>query len=196
MQGARMNSSDLNRLIRATEAFVNPFDYKHTVAQYIRLDFSAENDLVTAYSIDGYCMAVEHCKCWDIYDDFTAYIKPPLSIPERETVSIFANSRENKLIITGDGYEYQLEQPKHPLTKNFFHEDLIPEKKKIVFRIAFDADKLAKALDAARISAEERYNPPVILEFYGAEEAAILRTNSDDLKLIMPIKLNPEDINS
>ena len=70
---ARIYTNDFNRIISATKGFVEK-NGTRKANQYIKLEFNAENQIVTAIAVDGYRMSVEHSIISDCENDFVVYI--------------------------------------------------------------------------------------------------------------------------
>lgn len=58
------------------------------------------------------------------------------------------------------------------------------------FRIGVNGNYLLSALQAAKISCGNTFRNPVVLEFRGEKDAIILRTNKEDIKLVLPVKIH------
>lgn len=62
----------------------------------------------------------------------------------------------------------------------------------IVKAVACNGNYLLSALQAAKVSAGGTYKNPIILEFTGPTSPCVIRTNKDDIKMVMPIRLKAE----
>lgn len=57
------------------------------------------------------------------------------------------------------------------------------------FCLGVNGEYLLSALKAAKISCGKSFNQPVILEFRGELSPVILRTNKDDIKMVLPVRI-------
>lgn len=190
---ARIFSNDFNRLLDATKGFLADADVVvRPSLSYIKLVFEASISRVTAIAVDGYRMSVEHCVVSDCDADFVAFIKPTIRLPRGQYFSI--ELCDNEVAIKGRDFSFSYPQPQR--VDPFDFKKVIPEKEKRVFRIGFNGNYLMTALQAAKVSAGDTFKNPVILEFYGETLPALIRTNKDDIKMVLPVRLKAdEDIN-
>lgn len=184
MMQARIYSDDFNRLVDATKAFVSTRDVKVRIFQkYIKLNFDAEHSRVTAVAVDGYRLSVEHATC-NADEDFYVYIKPTLKLPKGQYVTITLD--ENEAVIRGADYSFGFYQPQ---TEEFDYEKVIPTTEKRVFRIGFNGNYLLDALKAAKVSSGDSLRKPVVIEFFGETAPALIRTNGEDIKMVLPVRI-------
>lgn len=188
---AQIKSDHFNKLMDATKKFISDRNSNRIMYTYVQLSFSAQNSTVTAVAVDGYRMSVEHVVCY-CEEDFTVYVKPNVKLPrgKEAVIELYKdelNSRNECLIRCGDfifGYpqpEGEFLDWKHVLPKN-----------DPVYRIGFNGDYLIRALQAAKVSLGS-FKGPVVLEFRAPNQPIILRTNTNDIKMVLPIRINGED---
>lgn len=186
---AHIAAASLKRLIQATHGFVGKDDSK-PVHRYIRLEFSKEFSLVTAISVDGYRMSVEHASC-DPDEDFVAYIKaniPPCHKSSWATIEV----KDRICYINIDGNITGYQQPEGDFIdwKSVLGDTANKPKE---YRVGFNGDLLLSALQAAKASVGNVFRSPIILEFRGPLDPALIKTNKDDYKMVMPVRLKAED---
>lgn len=181
-KSAFIMSNDLNRLIKATEIFVTE-SKTNTRSGYIRLDFCKDLSSVTAISVDGYRMSVEHSVISYCSQDFSVYIKKSVRFPRNKVVEI--TSDDSEVALRCDGFMIGFEQPD---LKTFDYQNAIPSSDPI-FKIAFNGNYLLSAIKAAKASCGNSFKDPVILEFRGKHQPVVIRTNKEDIKIVMPMRL-------
>lgn len=179
---AKIYTNDFNRIISATKSFVEKNGTRKS-HQYIKLEFSAENQLVTAIAVDGYRMSVEHSIISDCENDFIIYIKPTVALPKSQyaTLSITGNEA---IVRCGDimfGYD-------QPDASDFDWKKAIPQGKPS-FKIGFNGNYLLTALQAAKSSVGNSFKNPIVLEFRSPLEPVILKTNGEDIKMVLPVRI-------
>ena len=69
---ARILGNDFNRIMDATKQFCDT-STRHKEQEYIRLDFDAETQRVTALACDGYRLSVEHSVISACEESFTLW---------------------------------------------------------------------------------------------------------------------------
>lgn len=186
---ATLNASDLKRLIRSTAKFTEAANSQSIpgVLGHIRLEFSKEFSLVTAIAVEGTLMSVEHAACTTIDEDFTAYIKP-ISLKSVKDKQAIIEVKDDTCFIEINGCFAGYRQP----TGDYFEWNHVLSKtinKPVSYRIGFNADKLLSALQSAKISAGNNFRTPVVLEFRGPNEPLLIKTNKDDYKMVLPMRL-------
>ena len=182
MKTARIYTDDLNRIIQATKDFVNHGSARPT-HQYINLKFDAEFQTVTAVAVDGYRMSVEHAAISDCEETFSVYIKPGIKLPRRNYATFTLENDE--VFVRCNGFVFGYKQPE-PIA--FDWEKVIP-KNEATFKIGFNGNYLLSALQAARASCGDGFKSPVVLEFRGPLSPVVLRTNKEDIKLVLPVRM-------
>lgn len=176
-----MSTGAFNRLISTTKAFCSKYN-RNPCYQFIRLEFHADTDEVVAVAIDGFRMSVEHAVA-SSEEDFVVYVKSNISLPKNTTV--YFELEDNEVIIRCDGFIFGFTQPDGEFLD---WENVIP-KTDVQFQIAFNGDYLLSALQAAKASAGGTYKTPVVLEFRSPTEPIILRTNKNDVKMVLPVRM-------
>ena len=187
MKSARILTNDFNRIIEATKRFVSDSD--HIVCnQYIKMEFCAADNQVTATALDGYRLSVEHSVISDCTEDFVVYIKSNTKLPRRQYARISLEDDGKEAVIRCNGLSFGYTQPK---SDGFDWRKVIPETK-VKYRIGFNGNYLLSALQSAKASSGDSLREPVILEFRSNIEPIILRTNKNDIKMVLPIRLKED----
>lgn len=184
---ARIYTNDFNRLVAATKDFMSPASSNRTECKYIRLDFNAEEQCVTACAVDGYRLSVEHAVISYCEKDFTVYIKSNVKLPNKKYAVI--ELLNNEVVIRCDDFSFGYTQPN--ISNPFNWEGVIPASR-AQYKIAFNGQYMLEALQAAKISCGNAFNGPVVLEFRGRTEPILLRTNKKDIKMVLPIRMQEE----
>lgn len=157
---AIINTREFNRIIAATKAFVDAHG-ERPLYRFIKLEFSAKNKRVTAVALDAFKMAVENAALDECDEDFSAYIGGNVKLPSRKDVYAQIELQGDRLIVDCEGLIYGCVQPTIE---------------------GFDWGQ------AAKVSCGGKYKQHITLEFRSPLEPIILRTNEEDIKLIMPIR--------
>ena len=178
---AEINSNDFNRAIAATKAFVAA-DSARKFRNYIRLEFSAVDSCMTAMAVDGYRMSVEHAVC-ECDEDFVTYIHSSIKLPCKTNAHIEVTEDET-LIRCGD---FIFGCPRLKGEDTFDWKGVLPGEP--TFRIGFNGNYLLSVLQAAKASCGGSLRGPVILEFRSPIEPVILRTNKEDIKMVLPVRI-------
>ena len=184
MKKATMSAGALNRILEATKAFQSK-NNRTPMYNYIRLEFHSEDDEVIAIAVDGFRLSVEHAVAKS-EEDFTVYVHGNVKLPKNSTVEI--EMTDNEAIFRCDGYVFGYQQPNTD-EKEYLDWKNIVQKGEPTFKIGFNGDYLLSALQAAKASVGGTYKTPVVLELYSCTEPVILRTNKNDIKLVMPIRI-------
>lgn len=184
-------TKSLKKLVQTTKGFVKRTDAARPAENFIRLEFSKEFSLVTAVAIDGFRMSVEHSDCFEIDEDFTAYIK--FDIPKGSRDSYAAvEVKDGTCFIEVDGQIIGYKQP----SGEFIEWRTIldgAKNKPETLRIGFNGEYLLSALQAAKISSGGLLERPVVLEFRGPLDPVLLKTNEDNWKMVLPVRLKGDD---
>lgn len=179
---ASMSAGALNKILDATKAFQSK-NNKNPAYKYIRLEFHSEDDEVIAIAVDGYRLSVEHAVA-KADEDFIIYVHGNVKLPKSSYVDI--ELVDDEAIFRCDGYVFGYKQPR--CEEYLDWNKVIPEKEP-TFRIGFNGDYLLSALQAAKASVGGTYKTPVVLEFRSSIEPIVLRTNKNDIKLVLPVRL-------
>ncbi len=182
---AQIHTGAFNRILGATKAFTSSNDNR-PIMRYIRLEFSKETQSVTAIALDGYRMSVEHSVCVSVDEDFTAYIKP-IKLPNLRTATI--EVKDGELFIRCDGAIYGFKQPDGDFPIDWKNALETIENDTVQFKIGFNGELLLSALQAAKASSGGMLSKPVALEFRGAEKPITLRTGTNDIKVVLPVRM-------
>lgn len=180
---ARILGNDFNRIMDATKQFCDT-STRHKEQEYIRLDFDAETQRVTAHACDGYRLSVEHSVISRCEENFTVYLRSGCRLPKREYATI--EKVGNEAQIRCNGMLFGVEQP--DILQRFEWQKVIP-KDEPSFKIGFNGNYLLNALQAAKISAGQTFKNPIVLEFWTPTTPVIIRTNTDDIKMVLPIRI-------
>ena len=184
MKKATMSAGALNKILEATKAFQSKNNSRQ-VYKYIRLEFHSEEDEVIAVAVDGFRMSVEHAVAKS-EEDFIVYVHGNVKLPKKSTVHI--ELVDNEAIFRCDGYVFGYQQPN---TENFEYinwKGVIPEGEPN-FKIGFNGDYLFSALQAAKTSIGGTFKTPVVLEFWSSTQPIVLRTNKNDIKMVLPVRI-------
>lgn len=185
---AQIEAASLKRLIQATRGFIGE-NKSRPIQEFIRLEFSKEFSLVTAISLDGYRMSVEHAAC-AVDEDFTAYIKPILP-PMRKSSWAEIELRENVCYINANG---RITGYQHPQGEFIDWGKALSdaEQKPSQYRIGFNGEFLLSALQAAKVSSGNVFRRPIVLEFRSPCDPMLIKTNQNDVKMVLPVRLRAE----
>lgn len=180
---ATILGNDFNRIMDATKQFCGT-STRHKEQEYIRLDFDAEIQRVTAHACDGCRLSVEHSVIGSCDENFTVYIRGGFRLPKKQYATI--EKVENEVQIRCAGALFGFEQP--DVSQRFEWQKVIP-KDKPTFRIGFNGNYLLNALQAAKVSAGQTFKNPIVLEFWTPTTPVIIRTNTADIKMVLPIRI-------
>lgn len=180
---ARILGNDFNRIMDATKQFCDT-STRHKEQEYIRLDFDAETQCVTAHACDGYRLSVEHSVISGCEENFTVYLRSGCRLPKKEYATI--EKVGNEAQIRCNGMLFGVEQP--DILQRFEWQKVIP-KDEPSFKIGFNGNYLLNALQAAKVSAGQTFKNPIVLEFWTPTTPVIIRTNTDDIKMVLPIRI-------
>lgn len=182
MKKASMNAGALNRILDATKAFQSKNNHRPAY-NYIRLEFHSADDEVIAIAVDGFRLSVEHAVAKS-EEDFEVYVHGNVKLPKNSQVDIELS--DNEAILRCDGYVFGYRQP---VVEEYLDWRNVVPGNDPTFRIAFNGDYLLSALQAAKSSVGGTYKNPVVLEFRSPTEPVVLRTNKEDIKLVLPVRL-------
>ncbi len=186
MKTARIYTNDFNRIVAATKAFTSDVKHISSWQQYIKLEFDAELQQVTAIAVDGYRMSVEHAVISDCEESFVAFIKGSIKLPSKQYARFTLEDKE--VIIRCGGFVFGFEQPE---PTEFNWKKVIPQSE-VKYRIGFNGNYLLSALQAAKVSAGESFRKPIVLEFRSPLEPVLIRTNEEDVKIVLPVRIKDD----
>ena len=178
---AKIFTNDFNRIIAATKGFVNKDDTKK-LYKFIRLEFHSADSSITAVAVDGYRLSVEHAVC-ECDKDFVAYINADTKLPGSAEASIEVVNGET--IIRCNDHIYGCRM----MDGEFLDWENVLPKDDPTFRFGVNGEYLLSALQAAKVSCGKSFKQPVVLEFRGELTPVILRTNKDDIKMVLPVRI-------
>lgn len=188
---AMIEAKTFRRILMATKGFVSKSGGGRPCAEYIKLEFRTDRNIVTASATDGYRLSTEHAVCGEIDEDFDAYVKPVLP-PVKNGSWAVISVHDKKCYIEIDGMISGFNQP---AGTDFDYQGAIDcgREKPPVLRIGFNGEYLLSALQAAKISAGSSFKQPVVLEFRTALDPVFVTTNEGrDVKMVLPIRLKNE----
>lgn len=185
MKQAKMATDVFNRIIAATKNFCDSSSSR-TVLQNIYFEFDSAKKKCTAIALDGYKMSVEHAIV-DCEESFSVFVPPTIHLPHGKTA--FFELHENELLIKCNELIFGMKQSE----KSFVEWRNVIPKNAPVYTIAFNGDYLLRALQAAKASAGGSFNKQVILELREPLEAIVLKTNDEDIKLVLPLRINKKN---
>lgn len=177
---AKIFSNDFNRMITAVKAFVGG----RGPHEFVRLEFDAAESRVRAVACNGYCLAIEHAVC-ECDENAVIYVKPNMKLPKGVYISVEKDGKDVTFRCRDFTFGYA-----QPLGDFIDYEKAVP--KEATFRIGFNGNYLLSALQAAKVSAGGTYKNPIILEFNGPTSPCVIRTNTSDVKMVLPIRIKDE----
>ncbi len=185
-----MDTNVFNKIIAAVKGAVSASLGK-PMYKNIRLEFRKENNAVTAIATDGFRLFVEHATCYEVEEDFDCYIKPSVHLPRGNSMRLELKKRdetESVVEIECLGCIFGFVQP----TGVFLDwEKVLPDSP--TFRIGVNAEYLLSALQAAKSSVGGAFKQPVILEFRGPIGPITIKTNREDVKMVLPVRIREAD---
>lgn len=179
---AGMMTEDFNRIIKATKLFVRK-NGSGKIYQYIRLEFCADSSRVTAVAVDGYRMSVEHAMCYDCDEDFVIYVRDNIMLPRKNKVMF--ELIDGECMIKCNDMIFGYVQP----DGDFLDWQKAMPVEEPIYRIAFNGDFMISALQSAKTSVGNVFKNPVVLELRSPTAPIILRTNKDDIKMVLPVRI-------
>lgn len=179
---AKIFTNDFNRIVAATKDFVSKSDIRK-LYRFIRMEFCAADSSATAVAVDGYRLSVEHAVC-ECDKDFVVYLNADTKLPRGMYATIEVVDKD-AIIRCGDFIFGCLQKDGEFLD----WESALP-KGDPVFRFGVNGNYLLSALKAAKVSCGNSFKQPVILEFRGELSPVILRTNKEDIKMVLPVRIN------
>ena len=186
MRLAIMDTNVFNKIIAAVKGAVST-SVGMPMYKNIRLEFRKENNAVTAIATDGFRLFVEHATCCEVEEDFDCYIKPSVHLPRGNSMRLELKKRdetESVVEIECLGCIFGFVQPTVPFLD---WEKVLPESP--TFRIGVNAEYLISALQAAKASVDGAFKQPAILEFRGPLGPITIKTNREDVKMVLPVRI-------
>ena len=185
-----MSTNVFNTIIAAVKGAVSASE-RNPMYKNIRLEFRKENNTVTAIATDGFRLFVEHATCYEVEEDFDCYIKPSVHLPRGNSMRLELKKRdetESVVEIECLGCIFGFVQP----TGAFLDwENVLPDSP--TFRIGVNAEYLLSALQAAKASVGGAFKQPAILEFRGPIGPITIKTNREDVKMVLPVRIREAD---
>lgn len=178
---AKIYANDFNRIVSATKGFVSKDDVKR-LYRFIRLEFCKSDSMVTAVAVDGHRLSAEHSVC-ECDEDFVAYINANTRLPNGMYATIEIVGK-NAIIQCGD-FIFGCPQ----MDGEFLEwKNALPTGEP-TFRFGVNGNYLLSALQAAKVSCGNSFKKPVVLEFRGELLPVLLRTNENDVKMVLPMRI-------
>lgn len=178
---AIMETDNFNRMISAVKSFHGCGLTHNLSMNFVRIEFHSTTCEAIAIASDGFRLSVEHAVA-ESDEDFTIYVGGKTRLPKGKDAIITLEGDE--VMIRSDGCIFGYEQP----TGKFLDwERVIPEDEPR-FKITFNGDYLLSALQAAKVSCGGSYHCPIVLEFRSNTEPVVIRTNKNDIKLVLPMR--------
>ncbi len=190
MKIAIMDTNVFNRIIAAVKGAVS-MSARKPMYQNIRLEFRKKNKAVTAIATDGFRLFVEHATCCEVEEDFDCYIKPSIRLPRGNSMRLELKERdktESVVEIECLGCIFGFVQP---IGEFLDWGKALPNEP--TFRIGVNAEYLLSALQAAKSSVGGAFKQPAILEFRGPLGPITIKTNREDVKMILPVRIREVD---
>lgn len=185
-----MSTNVFNTIIAAVKGAVSASGRK-PMYKNIRLEFRKENNAVTAIATDGFRLFVEHATCCEVEEDFDCYIKPSVHLPRGNSMRLELKKRddtESVVEIECLGCIFGFVQPNGAFLD---WGKALPDSP--TFRIGVNAEYLLSALQAAKASVGGAFKQPAILEFRGPIGPITIKTNHEDVKMILPVRIREAD---
>lgn len=185
-----MSTNVFNTIIAAVKGAVSASGGK-PMYKNIRLEFRKENNAVTAIATDGFRLFVEHATCCEVEEDFDCYIKPSVHLPRGNSMRLELKKRddtESVVEIECLGCIFGFVQPNGAFLD---WGKALPDSP--TFRIGVNAEYLLSALQAAKASVGGAFKQPAILEFRGPIGPITIKTNHEDVKMILPVRIREAD---
>lgn len=186
MKSAKIFTNDFNRLIETTKNFVSVNSTKPSF-NFIKLEFYGKENKVTAIAVDGFRMSVENTIISDCEEDFVCYVKPNIKMPSGCFATINLNEETKEAVIKCNGFSFGYDQP---IAEEFNWRNAFP-KTEVKYKIGFNGNYLLQALQAAKASCGG-FRKPVVLEFRSNLEPILLRTNNEDIKMVLPVRFKED----
>lgn len=185
---ATLDGATFNRLIGAVRNFTEKSDNRPQNS-LIQLHFHNGETSVEAYALDSYRAAKECAVCYTVDEDFVALISPPplkangSAVVEVEVSGGFA-------YVSYGNIRFRTKQPNAEL---FDVQKLIDDtmKKPDIMRFGANVDYLLDALKSLKASGASS-RKTIIVEFRSPLEPIILRTDRDNPKMVLPVRLSKE----
>lgn len=134
---------------------------------------------------------MEHATCFEIEEDFDCYIKPSVRLPRGQDMRLELKERsktESAVEIECLGCIFGFVQP---VGEFLDWEKVLPGAP--TFRIGVNAEYLLSALQAAKASVGGTFKQPAILEFRGPIAPITIKTNREDVKMVLPVRIKEAD---
>ena len=185
---ATLSGEALNQLVGSVKAFIGKSDVRPQ-NQFIHILFNADGCKATAYAIDGYRAAKESVVCCFVDEDFDVMISAPQIRARRgSTVEVYREG-DYSFVVYGD-ITFRTRKPDGtPFDVEKFISDEAAKENKQKFGI--NADYMIDALKSLKESGAA-IRKPVIIEFTSPLAPVLLRTDSDNYKVILPVRLHGE----
>lgn len=189
MKSARIYANDFNKVIDATKNHVSTNCGVRKWQNFIKLEFSAQENKMTAIAVDGYRMSVETCVIDMCEEDFECYILPTVKLKNGCYARIDFYEDDEYVEITCNDFHFGYDQPE----KSTLDWKKVLPKNEPTYKIGFNGNYLLQALQAAKVSLGGNFRKPVVLELRSPIEPILLKTNGgEDIKMVLPIRLKDD----
>ena len=182
MKTARMNSTDFNRIMAAVKDFTG---IVKPIFEYIKLELNADTKTITAVACDGFKLSAEHAVVEQCDESFECFVRYNIKFPNDRTLRIVLDEDLRHATLMCMDFRVTYKQPE---SKYLDWRQVVPTTPPD-YRIAFNGDLLLDALKAAKISCGRSFKDLLIIEFRAPNEPIVIRTNEDDIKLVLPIRM-------
>lgn len=185
---AQLSGEALNQLIGAVRAFTSKGDARPQ-NQLIHIFFSAEGCKTTAYAVDGYRAAKESVVCGFVDEDFDVFVLPPQIKAKRGSTAEVYREGDYSFISYGD-VTFRTEKPDgEPFdVESLIRSEAVKENKQ---SFGVNVDYMIDALRSLKESGAA-VRKPVVIEFTSPLAPILMRTDSDNYKMILPVRLRGE----
>lgn len=182
---ATLSGEALNQLIGAVKSFTSKSDAR-PLNQYIHIFFSADGCKATAYALDGYRAAKESVVCGFVDEDFDVMVLAPRIKARRgSNVEVYRDG-DRSFIDYGD-ITFRTQRPEGtPFDVEKFISGEAAKENKQAFGI--NADYMIDALKSLKESGAA-IRKPVIIEFTSPVAPILLRTDEDNYKVVLPMRI-------
>lgn len=185
---ATMNGANFNRIIAATRAFASG-NTTRPQNNLIQLHFCRETASLEAFALDGYRAMKETSACYTVDEDFMVLVSaPPLKANGEHVVEIEQDG-EYAYISFGN-VRFRTKRPEGKVLD--VNKVLTDEmKKEGRHRVGLNVDYLLDACKSIKASGTA-FRKAVIIEIGSPLEPVILRTDRDNPRMVMPVRIRED----
>lgn len=185
---ATLEGATFNRLIGAVRNFTGKNDARPQ-NRLIQLHFHKDGTLVEAYALDGYRAAKECAICYTVDEDFSVLVNAP-PLKANGSIAVEVEAADGFAYISYGDIRFRTKQPDAEM---FDVQKVIKDamQKPDIMRFGANVDYLLDALKSLKASGASS-RKPIIVEFRSPVEPIILRTDQDNPKVVLPIRIKTE----